>query len=138
VNVASLTITPGYTSGKLPAANGFLKIDGAVTVYEDIADQCDCFVRLDIYLDGVQAGGQQYVFLENDTNEQLASAGITVAVPVSAVGPRLVELRAWNYVGNETLSVWADLTALYVPFGSTGSDTLSVTSSSEAGDNPGE
>jgi hypothetical protein len=138
VNVASLTITPGYTSGKLPAANGFLKIDGAVTVYEINADTCDCFIRLELYVDGVRAGGQQYVFLNNDADDQLASAGITAAVPVSAVGPRLVELRLIEYIGDETLEVWANLTALYVPFGSTGIDTLGGTSSSETGSNPGE
>jgi hypothetical protein len=137
VTVASLTITPGYASNKLPGANGFLKIDGAVTLFEAAADTCDCRVRVEIIVDGVDAGPTQYAFLPNDAGAQFGDAAITALVPVSANGARTVILRVNQYIGAETLSAYASLTALYVPFGSTGTDLLApATSISSAGDDP--
>ena len=122
--VTSLTVTPGYTSGKIAGANGFLKIDGAVTLYEDAADACDCFFNVVVYVDGVYAGATQYLFLENDGDDQLGSGAITTVYPISANGPRTVTLEVQEYVGNENVDYWASMTALYVPFGSTGLDVL--------------
>jgi len=139
VTVANLTLTPGYASNKIAGANGFLKIDGNVTINEAAADGCECYVRIEIHVDGVDVPGVQYVWLDNDAGNQLASASITASVPVSANGARTVELVVNEYIGSETLSAWATLTALYVPFGSSGTDVLSVSSvDSPAAEEPGQ
>jgi hypothetical protein len=126
-DVSTLTITPGYTSGKLAGANGFLKIDGHVSLYVEGAELCDCFVEVRIYVDGVDAGTTQYTHLDMDSSYQMAAMGITAVVPISANGPRTVTLRVEEYAGGETLQAYPSLTALYVPFGSTGLDTLGLT-----------
>jgi hypothetical protein len=139
VTVASLTITPGYASNKIPGANGFLKIDGAVTLYEGVANLCACFVSVRILVDGVDAGATQYVLLKNDAGAQLSSAAITAVVPVSANSSRSVTLVVNEYSGTEELTSYASLTALYVPFGSTGTDLLGAASSAGAeSTSPGE
>jgi len=126
--VASLTITPGYATNKLAGANGFLKIDGSVTLYETAADLCDCFATVEIFVDGVNAGVTQYVFLRNDASYSMDSTAVTAVVPVSANGARTVEMRVHEYVGGETLTAYFSLSALYVPFGSTGTDLLGASS----------
>jgi hypothetical protein len=138
VTVASLTITPGYATNKLAGANGFLKIDGALTIYETEANACECFVRLEIHVDGVDLGVLQYAFLDDNAGDQLASAAITTAIPVSANGARTVTLVANEYLGGETLSAYGSLTALYVPFGSTGTDLLGSSVSTNSLAQPGE
>ena len=139
MTVVSLTITPDYASNKIAGANGFLKVDGAVTLYEGAADGCDCYVSVRILVDGVDAGATHYVLLKNDTGAQLGSAAITAVVSVSANSSRTVALQVNEYSGTELLASYASLTALYVPFGSTGTDLLGAASSAGAdGTSPGE
>jgi hypothetical protein len=119
VVVASLSILTGIPGTSV--GHGFLKIDGAVSIYEDHADECDCFVAIDILVDGVAATAETYVWLDNDPDDQLASGAISVVVPVAS-GTRAVQLVVMEYIGTETLRADSSLTAMYVPFGAQGTD----------------
>jgi hypothetical protein len=129
VTVAETTITPGIAGGAPSSANGFLLVNGSVTLYEGNPDLCICSISVRAYVDGVAVSGTQYVFLPDNTVFESGSASISVAVPVAA-GPKVVSLRVNEYQGNESLVAYASLTALYVPFGHAGTDTLGSASSS--------
>jgi hypothetical protein len=122
VTVAETTINPGIALGAVPGANGFLVVDGSVTLYEGNPDDCICSVSLRVYVNNVAVPGTQYVFLPDNTVFESGSASIHVLVPVTA-GAKNVSLRVNEYQGNESLVAYASMTALYVPFGATGTDT---------------
>jgi hypothetical protein len=64
------------------------------------------------------------MFVDNDATDQLESGAITTVYAISANGPRTVYLVLNQYVGNENLQYYVSMTALYVPFGSAGTDVL--------------
>jgi hypothetical protein len=122
VAVAALTITTGLPGGTVAGANGFLKIDGTVTLYETVADGCDCFASINVVVDGVPDSAETFVYLDNNASYQLSTGAISAVVPVTT-GVKTVQLVVNEYIGTETLAAYSSLTALYVPFGSTGTDT---------------
>ena len=122
VTVAETTITPGIASGAVSGANGFLKVDGSVTIYEGNPDNCICSISVRVYVNNVAVPGTQYVFLPDNTVFESGSTSIHVLLPVTS-GAKTVSLRVNEYQGNESLVAYATMTALYVPFGATGSDT---------------
>jgi hypothetical protein len=124
VNVAALTITTGLPGGTIGGANGFLKIDGTVSLYETVADGCDCFASINVVVDGVQDSAETFVYLDNNPSYQLSVGAISASVPVTS-GTKTVQLVVNEYIGTETLAAYSSLTALYVPFGSSGTDIQS-------------
>ena len=119
--VAETTIKPG--TGSAPeGANGFLLINGAVTLYEGSPDNCICSISVRVYLDGVAIPGAQYVFLPENTVFESGSAAITVVAPVEA-GTKTVSLRVNEYQGSESLVGYASLSVLNVPFNGQGTQT---------------
>jgi hypothetical protein len=122
VAVAAVTITTGLPGGTVAGANGFLKIDGTVSLYESAADGCDCFATVNVFVDGVEAAPETFVYLDNNASFQLSTGAISASVPVTS-GTKTVQLVVNEYIGSETLAAYSSLTALYVPFGSTGTDT---------------
>jgi S-layer homology domain len=138
VAVAALTITTGLPGGTIAGANGFLKIDGTVSLYETVADGCDCFASINIVVDGTPDAAETFVYLDNNASYQLSNGAITAVVPVTS-GVKTVQLVVNEYVGSETLAAYSSLTATYVPFGSTGTDTAGsgMTTVSSSGAAPG-
>jgi hypothetical protein len=139
VNVAALTITTGIPGGAIGGANGFLKIDGTVSLYETVADLCDCFASINVLVDGVAATPETFVYLDQNASYQLSNGAITAIVPVTS-GTKTVQLVVNEYAGNETLQAYSSLTALYVPFGSTGTDTAGqgITTNGSSAAQPGK
>ena len=132
VAVAALTITTGLPGGTLAGANGFLKIDGTVTLYETNADLCDCFASINVVVDGTPDTAETFVYLDNNASYQLSTGAISAVVPVTS-GTKTVQLVVREYVGGETLQAYSSLTAMYVPFGSTGTDTAGAGMSTDGG-----
>lgn len=130
VAVAALTITTGLPGGTVAGANGFLKIDGTVSLYETVADGCDCFASIRVFVDGVADSAETFVYLDNNASYQLSSGAVSAMVPVTS-GTKTVQLVVNEYVGSETLAAYSSLTALYVPFGSTGTDTAGAGASTD-------
>jgi hypothetical protein len=125
VTVAETTITPGIPGGAVPGANGFLLVNGSVTLYEGNPDNCICSISVRVYVNNVAVPGTQYVFLPDNTVFESGSASIDVAVPV-ATGVKTVSLRVNEYQGSESLVAYASMTVLYVPFGRSGTDAAAV------------
>jgi len=122
VKVAETTITPGIVGGAVPGANGFLKVDGSVTLYEGNPDNCICSISVRVYVNNVAVPGTQYVFLPDNTVFESGSASINVVLPITA-GAKTVSLRVNEYQGNESLVAYATMSVLYVPLGASGTDT---------------
>ena len=121
VTVAETTISPGIPGGAVPGANGFLLVNGSVTVYEGDPDNCICSIALRVYVNNVAVSGTLYVFLPESTVFESGSTSISVVVPVTA-GVKNVALRVNEYQGTESLVGYASMTALYVPFSGNGTD----------------
>jgi hypothetical protein len=125
VTVAETTILPGVNASAGPEANGFLLVNGSVTVYEGNPDDCICSISVRVYVNNVAVSGTQYVFLPDNTVFESGSAAISIALPISP-GVKTVSLRVNEYQGNESLVAYASMTALYVPFGSQGTDSAAA------------
>lgn len=125
VTVAETTITPGLPAGALPGANGFLMVNGSVTLYEGNPDECICSISVRVYVNNVAVPGTQYVFLPENTLFESGSAAISVVLPIT-MGAKTVSLRVNEYQGNESLVAYASMTALYVPFGANGTDAAAA------------
>jgi hypothetical protein len=132
--VTEATIVPGLVDG-VAGANGFLKIDGSVTLYEGNPDQCICSISIRAYVDGVAVPGTSYVFLPSGSVFEAGSASISVVVPVTT-GTKTVSIRVNEYQGNESLVAYATMTALYVPFGAAGTDTQAIDADAEEAADP--
>ena len=122
VTVAETTITPGIVAGAVAGANGFLVVSGSVTLYEGNPDTCICSVSVRVYVNNVAVPGTQYVFLPDNTVFESGSTSIDVVLPITA-GAKTVSLRVNEYQGTEDLVAYASMSVMYVPFGSTGTDT---------------
>jgi hypothetical protein len=120
VTVAETTITPGAKAG-IPGVNGFLMVNGSVTLYEGNPDNCICSISVRVYVNNVAVPGTQYVFLPDNTVFESGSASISLALPVTP-GAKTVSLRVNEYQGNESLVAYASMNVLYVPFGASGTD----------------
>jgi hypothetical protein len=130
----SLGITVGLPSNALAGAAGFIKVDGVVSVCNNTATQR--LVRARLLMDGVAIGGDttyQSLDVDNSSGEcgNLALNGVA-RITSSGVHTASVEIQ-----GGDGASVVANghLTNTYVPFGSTGTNTLGAAGTSAE---PGE
>ena len=112
---------PASSPAPSPGANGFLVVNGSVTLYEGNPDHCICSVSVRVYVNNVAVPGTQYVFLPDNTVFESGSASIDVVLPITA-GAKTVSLRVNEYQGNEDLVAYASMSVMYVPFGATGTD----------------
>jgi len=115
VAVATVTITA-------PAA-GFVLVTSSVSIQTGSGSSCYAQTLLRDATGGVSAG-PNYSFLAAPGEEQLASP--TYVFPVTA-GARTLQLQARMQQASCTASAYMPvITALYVPFGSTGATTLDL------------
>ena len=119
--IAETTITSGVSGSAVAGANGFLLVNANVMLFESSPDTCSCLFTVRIYLQGGVEQGTQFIFLPNSPTFETGSASISLAIPVLS-GEKTVSLRVNEYQGGETVSAYGSITALYVPFGSTGTD----------------
>ena len=123
----SFPIRPGLPSGSLANSAGFIKADSQITIRLANAAGCPCRVRGSLALEG---DGPDKLMVGYLTNVTLSTAGeekslsITGAAPVMSSGTKRVQIRVWQDVGTGTIESYGNATALYVPFGSQGTNEL--------------
>jgi hypothetical protein len=129
VRVASKTGSVSITGGgdfvaatvsiTAPAA-GFVLVNGTTT---EEGGTCPCEVGnyVEDTVASTRSTWNEYGTIDGSGN--YASSTTSYVFPVSA-GVRTFELRAFRFSGSGTNTVYGELTAMYVPFGSTGGSTL--------------
>ena len=123
----SFPIRPGLPSGSLAGAAGFIKADAQITLRLQNATGCPCRVRAALWLEG---DGPDKPMVAFQTNVTLATAAeekslaVTGAREVMSSGTKRVQIRVWQDVGTGTVESYGNATALYVPFGSQGTNVL--------------
>ena len=106
-----------------PAA-GFVKVDGTSVSYSGSGCPCDIWIRLR----HAESDAVSFNYVQTkEANASLAALSATWVFPVSA-GTNTFEAQMRNASGTSP-SADAGITALYVPFGSTGGATLGRISS---------
>jgi hypothetical protein len=129
-NLTSLTIRAGGVSG----GSGFLVVTGSIQAFAS-AGTCPCTLGARLLVNGSAGGNIHINTTITDTASPLlivpvraGNAANTWVFPVSSGANHTVTLQAWWQA--TTAASGADLrgnlTAIYVPFGSQGGDTLSA------------
>jgi hypothetical protein len=126
-DVAMLTINTGGVAGQ----TGFVKVDAAITAYNANTAGCPCVVEYQIVRDG---GGTPFVHsitLGNDVGgvDSNGSGGATlsVAVPTATTQTFRLQARVSTVSGaGSAISAGGTITAVYAPFGGTGTNTLAL------------
>ena len=121
VTIAQTRITPGVVSGLGSAAHGWIMIVANASMYETVADLCDCQIRLRLLVDGVVQPVNTDIELPNNASDERRSGSITY-VAEAGNGEKFVALVAEELVGGETIQASGSLSVLYVPFDGTGSN----------------
>jgi hypothetical protein len=119
-------ITVGLPSGALAGATGFILGTGTVSLKMTDTTGCPCTYRVFLTLDGTGQFSQSgYVTFPSGSDNALVSAATTGVAAVTTSGVHTVEVRVQR-VGTVVIGDaigYGNLTALYVPFGSTGTNT---------------
>ena len=121
----TLTITTGGVAG----GTGFLKIDAQVGLFAFSATGCPCQGEFRVSVDGVGD-----VFSHAWTQfDSIASSGfgidhsaITGVVAVPTATAQTIRVQGSRVGGSGSITGFGQVTATYIPFGSTGGSTLSV------------
>jgi len=120
-DIGSLAITA-------PSA-GFVLVTASIATNANIPGTCPCELAGSL-TDGILTSPVfSNIVQDTATANDEASVTVTYVFPVEA-GARTFTARGQRQTGSATLNTRATLTALFVPFGSTGGSTLSL------GDNP--
>jgi hypothetical protein len=134
-DLAVLTSNTGGASG----GRGFLKVDAAFTAHTFATAGCPC--RVEVYLrsdDGAQSI-PYYVTLPNRVSGVLetSSGAVTLSFPFFTSNTATLRLKARLFesagVPNFNIIAYGAITALYVPFGSTGGNSLSASEAESPG-----
>jgi hypothetical protein len=125
VSVASVSITPALPTGTLPGAQGFIKADATVTIVLGNATGCPCTVRGALYSTGQSYLTPFYSDLTFTTLGETKVMAMTGAIAVPDGAAKTVEVRLFRLTGASTSwTHFGNVTALYVPFGSGGTNFL--------------
>jgi hypothetical protein len=121
-DTAVVTINTGGATG----GTGFVKLDASISVYTSDTTGCPCEVQFEITRDGGGASSTYFVTVYNNQAgvDGNTSGSITWAVPVLTATAQTFRLQMIKSSGTATVKGAGDITALYVPFGSTGGNTL--------------
>jgi hypothetical protein len=140
VNIATITLA----IGGVPGGFQFVKLDAAVGTSITSAAGCPCDTGF--WIQAVELG--KTTFLHRHTNvdvavgfgggnygEELGAVSAVFAVPTASTQTfRVVAQRPGGSTGSVT--AYADLTAIVVPFGSSGAGTLGTASSADVSGSP--
>lgn len=126
-DVAVLSIN----AGGLPDKAGFVKLDAAITASNTSGTGCPCEVQYFITGNSpVVLSFSHYVTVNNMTatvtSDASGKASIVVAVPTGATWTYRLQARITAAAGNPAVNARGTITALYVPFGNTGGNTIMI------------
>jgi hypothetical protein len=131
VDLGAVTIDVGGVTGNTQ----FVKLDAAVTTYIGSSSGCPCETQYIIWSDALAAPVSVNHFLTNDVTSPSgfgsASGAATAVVLVPTATSqtfRVLAVRSDPAPSTGVVTGYAQMSALTVPFGSTGGNTLSVTS----------
>lgn len=128
VAVMSQDITVGLPPNPLPGAAGFVLATGTVSLTPSTVTCTPtprCLYVVWLTIDGTRISESSFVTVSNGDDSKSVSASVTAVGTVITPGPHTVAVRIVESGGPTTTRVDGNLTALYVPFGSTGTNTLS-------------
>ena len=112
-----------------PAA-GFVRLNGNVTVLNDLANKCTSGCKFGTAVRHINTGIYGFPAYEDALNE-FGNAGLDAVFPVNA-GVNTFDIRLIRANGGEggaLYAYWGTLNAEYTPYGSTGTGTLSASGS---------
>jgi hypothetical protein len=124
-NVAVVTLDTGGIAGR----TGFVKLDGSIVAIHDSTSGCPCEVEYNVSQEGGGISSNFYATVYNKSATGVdgnVSGAITWAVSVPTASTQTFRLRMRVSAGGAMLAGTGNLTALYVPFGSTGGNTLAA------------
>lgn len=123
IPVATMTITPGLPPGTVGGAAGFVKADAAVSLRLTDATGCPCGFQGYLFMPGVGILGSAFTLETTLTTVgERTSFAMTGAIPVTTPGAKTVEIHLHGAIGVAVVTGAA--TAIYLPFGNTGGNTL--------------
>jgi hypothetical protein len=129
-NTPTTVTDTAITAGATGSGGGFVQVTGTATIATDNADdECPCLVFLSIW-DGTTTLGSVSGVLSNDDlvfGEQTTLTMSTNAVyPIPAGTTRTYRLRGTFLDASDDVDITFDggISAVYVPFGPTGGNTL--------------
>jgi hypothetical protein len=124
--IATLPITVGLPSGATSGAAGFVKVDAEVRFDVTNATGCPCQVRAglkdldtDSFIDGLF-----YSRTVVDSTQNIMTIPVTGVGTVTTSGVHNYGVVAAIQTGTGSVNGSANLSAIYAPFGSTGTNTL--------------
>jgi hypothetical protein len=129
---ATFATIPGGTlamqAGGVPGGTGFLKIDASTGIRANTGEAtCPCQAEFRILVDGedlMTHALTQFSTINTQTGFGADQTIITGVVPVSTGETHTIEVQADELdAGSGSLTGFGQVSALYVPFGSTGSST---------------
>lgn len=127
------SITAASVTINAPAP-GFVLVTGSSTTYNFAAPAgCPCIVGSRIHRRGGGGSSRWYIYNDLPAGARPAATTSTDTIPVPA-GANTFDLKMTRLDGTASLSTVAEITALYVPFGSTGTGTLATDRRVEARD----
>ena len=117
-------------SDGIPGGTGFVVLEADVTAIITSTAGCPCMAAFHLAGFGGLTSSQRYLTLDSLTSGGtvsgfgIESLSLSWVVPVDTAVDHLVTVRGRIAGGTGTIEAYADLTAQWVPFGSTGTDTL--------------
>jgi hypothetical protein len=123
--VGTVALTPGLPNGALPSAAGFIKVDASVNVVGDSVSGCPCIW----YIGAFDRESMTLIqdFIVGATVGPAVpemTVPINVAYRVTGTAVRNIDIFAELVSGTGSADFFTSTTATYVPFGSTGTNSL--------------
>jgi hypothetical protein len=117
-------ITVGLPPGALAGATGFILATGTVSLKRTSTSGCLCTYRVYLTRDGAQISQSGYITFPSGSDNTVVSTATTGIAAVTTSGVHTIDLHV-QQIGTGTGDAigYGNLTALYVPFGSTGTNT---------------
>jgi hypothetical protein len=122
-DTAVVTINTGGTAG----GTGFVKLDASLLAYNQNTTGCPCEVRLLIIQDdgGAESDlGIVTIYNANEALDSTTSSSLTWVFSVPTASTQTFRLLVGRLGDSAAVFGRGQLTALYVPFGATGGNTL--------------
>lgn len=118
-------------SGGVPGGTGFVVVTGSASAYTDSSTTCPCEIGIRVVDDASGSAPSLWQFFDvsntaSPTGFRNASGSISWVFEVPSGSPRLFTVQADVNMTGATgdLTIQSHISALYVPFGSTGGSTL--------------
>jgi hypothetical protein len=125
VEVATLTIRAGNVTG----GTAFVKVDAHVGAFITSMTGCPCQVKFFIAHHGVSVGLNGYLQLDTLAGTYALDNGAATDVFAVPTGvDQTFKVYATRFAGTGTITGWAEMTAIYAPFGNQGGADIDASS----------